>query len=75
MIPDTANISGQGCWPAGAAQPSPFQASALQTAAVIPIYSHLFFFDSPPSGTGFRRRVHTTLNPHEKIFIKNHLTK
>ena len=37
--------------------------------------SHLFFFDSPPSGTGFRRRVHATLNPHGKIFIKNRLTK
>jgi len=37
--------------------------------------SHLFFFNSPPSGTGFRRRVHASLNPHGKIFIKNHLTK
>lgn len=37
--------------------------------------SHLFFFDSPPSGTGFRRRVHAILNPHGKIYIKNHLTK
>ena len=37
--------------------------------------SHLFFFDSAPSGAGFRRRVHAILNPHWKIFIKNHLTK
>ena len=37
--------------------------------------SHLFFFDSLPSGTGFRRRVQASLNPHGKMFIKNHLTK
>ena len=37
--------------------------------------SHLFFFDSPPSGAGFCRRVHAILNPHGKIYIKNHLTK
>jgi Uri superfamily endonuclease len=37
--------------------------------------SHLFFFDSSPSGAGFRRRVHAILNPHGKIFIKNRLTK
>ena len=37
--------------------------------------SHLLFFDSPPSGAGFCRRVHAILNPHGKIFIKNRLTK
>ncbi len=37
--------------------------------------SHLFFFDSPPPGIGFRRRVHATLNLHGKIFIKKPLDK
>jgi Uri superfamily endonuclease len=37
--------------------------------------SHLIFFDSRPSGDCFRRRLHAALNPHEKIFIKNILTK
>ena len=37
--------------------------------------SHLTFFDSRPSGASFRRRVHAIFNPHEKIFIKNLLTK
>jgi Uri superfamily endonuclease len=37
--------------------------------------SHLTFFDSRPSGDCFRRRLHAAVNPHEKIFIKNTLTK
>ena len=37
--------------------------------------SHLFFFNSPPSGAGFCRRVHATLNLHGKIFIKKPLDK
>jgi Uri superfamily endonuclease len=37
--------------------------------------SHLFFCDSPPCATGFRRRVHATLNPHGKIFVKKPLDK
>jgi Uri superfamily endonuclease len=37
--------------------------------------SHLYFFSFRPSAVGFQRRVHATLNPHAKIFIKNLLTK
>ena len=37
--------------------------------------SHLFFFDSAPSGARFRRRVHAILNPHGKIIIKKPLDK
>lgn len=37
--------------------------------------SHLFFFNSLPSGAGVRRRLRITLSPHGKIFVKNHLTK
>jgi Uri superfamily endonuclease len=32
--------------------------------------SHLTFFSSRPSGTGFRRRLHAMLHFHGKIFIK-----
>jgi Uri superfamily endonuclease len=37
--------------------------------------SHLYFFNSRPSGIRFRRRLHTTLNSHGRIFIKNRMTK
>ena len=37
--------------------------------------SHLYFFSFRPSGVGFQRRLHATLNPHEKIFIKKPLDK
>jgi Uri superfamily endonuclease len=37
--------------------------------------SHLYFFNSRPSGVGLRRRLHASLKLHGKIFIKNHLTK
>jgi len=37
--------------------------------------SHLTFFDSPPSGDGFRRRLHASLNPHGKIFAEEPLDK
>jgi Uri superfamily endonuclease len=37
--------------------------------------SHLYFFSFRPSGVGFQRRLHATLNPHEKIFVKKPLDK
>ena len=37
--------------------------------------SHLYFFQLPPSNARFRRRTHSALNPHGKIFIQKHLDK
>ena len=58
---------------------------ASNTAGTIPLSgfgasdcrceSHLYLFSSRPSGIGFRRRLHATLNLHAKIFIKKPLDK
>ena len=37
--------------------------------------SHLTFFIFRPSGAEFRRQIHAALNRHDKILIKNLLTK
>jgi Uri superfamily endonuclease len=37
--------------------------------------SHLFFFNSQPSGVVIRRRLHATLSPQGKIFAKKFLDK
>ena len=33
--------------------------------------SHLYFFDQRPSAKSFRRKIHTKVDNHEKIFIEN----